>query len=460
MSIHVSLKGLQSTAALVGILAAASSLAGCSTFGMGSDPLTTSSIASSGGSNLNQPMPQKLGATTQVADDTYTPPENVGNGVGTPIVGRTYASLPPSSSSSGSIISQDLPVIGGTTNGNLHAMSAQPAQYPLVQNTLAPKLASAPNLSVVQSGTYTHVIKSGESLYTIAKHYNVTAQAIMQASGIAAPDKIFVGQRVVIPGRPDLLAAMDNVASPAATEKLPTDNNKPTLASAPTLPPLALPSATLPPAHETHVASLGETNTPVVPLAGRVLANSTGTVVPLTQHPGTAEKPATPATKPLASTAPAPTPSSTAHTPAAPTQTASAAQPAPKMPLQEPAMSGAEKFRWPVSGKVIVDFASSKGTGINIAAPEGTPIKAAENGTVIYVGSGVEGYGNLILIRHANGYVSAYANLKDMSVQKGATVSRGDTIGSAGTTGSVSSPQLHFELRKGATPVDPVPLLG
>ena len=123
-------------------------------------------------------------------------------------------------------------------------------------------------------------------------------------------------------------------------------------------------------------------------------------------------------------------------------------------------MSGAEKFRWPVSGKVIVDFASSKGTGINIAAPEGTPIKAAENGTVIYVGSGVEGYGNLILIRHANGYVSAYANLKDMSVQKGATVSRGDTIGSAGTTGSVSSPQLHFELRKGATPVDPVPLLG
>ena len=123
-------------------------------------------------------------------------------------------------------------------------------------------------------------------------------------------------------------------------------------------------------------------------------------------------------------------------------------------------MSGAEKFRWPVSGKVIVVFASSKGTGINIAAPEGTPIKAAENGTVIYVGSGVEGYGNLILIRHANGYVSAYANLKDMSVQKGATVSRGDTIGSAGTTGSVSSPQLHFELRKGATPVDPVPLLG
>ncbi|MGN6099999.1 MAG: murein hydrolase activator EnvC family protein, partial [Devosia sp.] len=95
----------------------------------------------------------------------------------------------------------------------------------------------------------------------------------------------------------------------------------------------------------------------------------------------------------------------------------------------------------------------------NIAAPEGTPIKAAENGTVIYVGSGVEGYGNLVLIRHANGYVSAYAYLKDMSVQKGQTVGRGDVIGSAGTTGAAQTPQLHFELRKGATPVDPVPLL-
>ncbi|MDB5562483.1 MAG: peptidoglycan DD-metalloendopeptidase family protein [Hyphomicrobiales bacterium] len=122
-------------------------------------------------------------------------------------------------------------------------------------------------------------------------------------------------------------------------------------------------------------------------------------------------------------------------------------------------MSGADKFRWPVSGKIITDFAASKATGINIAAPDGSPVRAAENGTVIYVGSGVEGYGNLVLIRHANGYVSAYAHLKSMSVAKGDVVNRGDSIGAAGMTGSVSSPQLHFELRKGATPVDPVPLL-
>jgi murein DD-endopeptidase MepM/ murein hydrolase activator NlpD len=129
------------------------------------------------------------------------------------------------------------------------------------------------------------------------------------------------------------------------------------------------------------------------------------------------------------------------------------------MPLQEPAVSGAEKFRWPVTGKILVNFAASNDTGINIAAPLGAPVKATENGTVIYVGSGVEGYGNLILIRHANGYVSAYANLKDTSVAKGSVVGRGDTIGTVGETGSVRSPQLHFELRKGATPVNPVPLL-
>jgi murein DD-endopeptidase MepM/ murein hydrolase activator NlpD len=130
-----------------------------------------------------------------------------------------------------------------------------------------------------------------------------------------------------------------------------------------------------------------------------------------------------------------------------------------QQPVAEPVMSGSDKFRWPASGRVITDFAGSKGTGINIEVAEGSPIKAAENGTVIYVGSGVEGYGNLILLRHPNGFVSAYAHLKSMAVAKGDTVTRGEGIGTAGMTGSVSKPQLHFELRKGATPVDPVPLL-
>jgi murein DD-endopeptidase MepM/ murein hydrolase activator NlpD len=91
--------------------------------------------------------------------------------------------------------------------------------------------------------------------------------------------------------------------------------------------------------------------------------------------------------------------------------------------------------------------------------PEGSSVRAAEAGEVIYVGSAVEGFGNLILIKHANGYVSAYAHLKDINVAKGTQVNRGDSIGTVGMTGAVNRPQLHFELRKGATPVDPTPLL-
>ncbi len=81
-------------------------------------------------------------------------------------------------------------------------------------------------------------------------------------------------------------------------------------------------------------------------------------------------------------------------------------------------------------------------------------MRAAENGEVIYVGNAVEGYGNLVLVKHANGFVSAYAHLSTIGVVKGDTISRGDAIGTVGMTGSVSRPQLHFELRKGATPVD------
>ena len=97
--------------------------------------------------------------------------------------------------------------------------------------------------------------------------------------------------------------------------------------------------------------------------------------------------------------------------------------------------------------------------GINIAVPEGTPVKAAEDGVVAYAGNELKGYGNLVLIRHPNGFVSAYANNGDLNVKRGDQVKRGQTIANSGQTGNVASPQLHFELRKGSTPVDPMPYL-
>jgi murein DD-endopeptidase MepM/ murein hydrolase activator NlpD len=119
------------------------------------------------------------------------------------------------------------------------------------------------------------------------------------------------------------------------------------------------------------------------------------------------------------------------------------------------------EFRWPAKGRVISGFGSKggNGDGIAIAVPEGTAVKAAEGGTVAYAGEELKGYGKLVLVRHDNGFVSAYAHNGELNVKRGEKVSRGQTIAKSGSTGNVTSPQLHFELRKGSTPVDPTKYL-
>lgn len=405
---------------MVGLMVAAVALSGCSSLGSRSfgDPTTTGALPQNApATSYSQPMPASLGSPqAMVAENRFLPPANVGGGWNAPtnagvqpawnqsVAGYTQPVTP--AGALPSVQSQDLPVLSNSSSQG-SAMQPQsafastaPMPSPAVLGTL-PTNSSVPSLAATTpapslpsaGGTFTHTIASGESLYTIARRYEVTTQALVQANNLSSPDKIVVGQKVIIPGRADLLAT-----------KAPT----------------------------TQVASTTPMATPAP--AQQPLPQATPNVVQA-------------ATTPAASTLP-----QQAAPVAQPTQVAN-------VPAAEPIMSGSDKFRWPASGRVLVDFASSKGTGINIEVPEGSAVKAAENGTVIYVGSGVEGYGNLVLIRHPNGYVSAYAHLQSMSVAKGATVGRGDTIGAAGMTGSVTKPQLHFELRKGATPVDPVPLL-
>jgi murein DD-endopeptidase MepM/ murein hydrolase activator NlpD len=129
----------------------------------------------------------------------------------------------------------------------------------------------------------------------------------------------------------------------------------------------------------------------------------------------------------------------------------------------EPPSANGTTFRWPVRGRIIAGFGAKpngeKNDGINLAVPEGTAVKAAEAGTVIYAGNELEGYGKLVLIRHADDWVSAYAHNSNITVKKGDAVRRGETIATAGMTGSVSSPQVHFELRKKAKPVNPLDYL-
>ncbi|HEX3944977.1 MAG TPA: peptidoglycan DD-metalloendopeptidase family protein [Rhizomicrobium sp.] len=146
-----------------------------------------------------------------------------------------------------------------------------------------------------------------------------------------------------------------------------------------------------------------------------------------------------------------------------PRATAVPENPAPA-PKPESAISNksATAFEWPVEGKIIQPFGANEGgqrnDGINISADAGTPIHAAANGTVTYA-SNLKGYGNLVLIKHHNGYITAYAHAEKLLVTAGDRVDRGDVIGYAGKSGGVGSPQLHFEIRKGTTPVDPRPLM-
>jgi murein DD-endopeptidase MepM/ murein hydrolase activator NlpD len=121
------------------------------------------------------------------------------------------------------------------------------------------------------------------------------------------------------------------------------------------------------------------------------------------------------------------------------------------------------KFRWPANGRVIAGYGPTtngqQNDGINIALPENTPVKAAEDGVVAYAGNELKGYGNLILVRHPNGYVTAYAHAKELVVKRGDQVKRGQVIARSGQTGNVNAPQLHFEIRKGASPLDPMRFL-
>lgn len=134
-----------------------------------------------------------------------------------------------------------------------------------------------------------------------------------------------------------------------------------------------------------------------------------------------------------------------------------------KQPVPAPPPRSGKTFSWPVRGTVISGFGPKKGgyhnDGINIATSAGTPVFAAENGVVSYAGNELRGYGNLLLVQHAGGWITAYAHNSRLLVSRGDKIARGQLIAHAGDTGGVTRAQLHFEIRKGATPVNPVKYL-
>lgn len=237
-----------------------------------------------------------------------------------------------------------------------------------------------------------------------------------------------------------------------------------------------------------HVVAPGETLSSIARLYGKARtdiarANSinAGAAVHVGQRltiPGVkqAQIKTTPATPHEAAATSAPAGATAAKPAEKPTQVASvqpvatarlatpaAESPEPKASATAELTGAVPTFRWPVRGRVIAGYGAkvngASNDGINLSVPEGTSVKAAEDGVVAYAGNELKGYGNLVLVRHSNGFVTAYAHASEIKVKRGDAVKRGQIVALAGQTGNVTSPQLHFEIRKGSTPIDPTQYL-
>jgi murein DD-endopeptidase MepM/ murein hydrolase activator NlpD len=302
----------------------------------------------------------------------------------------------------------------------------------------------------------------GDTIDAIARRHGVPASTIIQANNIEPPATIYPGQRLVIPRYVSTPVATAAPATPAARPNAPA----PATAAAP-------PAA----GSAVHVVGAGDTLSKISRLyhkpvseiakANNIQASATLNVGDRLVIPG-APAPAAKSNAPAPGAQAKPPAVSASVEDGKPVQTASMVMPTPD-PIDKEAAKLAEgtgalpKFRWPANGRVIAGYGPStngqQNDGINIALPENTPVKAAEDGVVAYAGSELKGYGNLVLVRHPNGYVTAYAHAKEILVKRGDQVKRGQVIARSGQTGNVNAPQLHFEIRKGASPLDPTRFL-
>ena len=306
----------------------------------------------------------------------------------------------------------------------------------------------------------TIIVGTSDTLEILARRYNVTPAAILQANGYKGPRVLSPGQQLIIPRPGAVVAAAAPVMSAPAS--------RPVMA-------VAAPSV--------HIVNHGDTLMSIARrnhISAGELARANGLdagaklKIGMKLNVPVKTSAVVPAAQPVvAQAAPVSVPPATklAAVTTDSQQKARLAQasnveeaPAAETPIKAAEATGAlPTFRWPVRGKVITGYGAKtngkSNDGINLAVPEGTPVKAAEDGVVAYSGNELKGYGNLVLVRHSNGYVTAYAHASELLVKRGDTIKRGQIIAKSGQSGEVGSPQLHFEIRKGSNPVDPLQFL-
>lgn len=349
---------------------------------------------------------------------------------------------------------------------------AAPYQLQIGQQVRIP--SGVPQASAVAANTAAPILGSdyavqpGDTLYAISRRSGIPVSTLADANGLTAPYALQVGQEMTLPAGardPDLLAQA-RALIPEARAPQPVASAPPTVGTA---------------AAASGTASAGQPADLLGSLEGTptaATATTAGAPAELTQS-----EPQVTSAAVVEETAVVETVSADGETVAVASAQAAvlqvptgkpsrdvalpaiAAQPPPptNAALPSPPKRQGRLFDWPVTGKVISSHGPKKGglhnDGINIAAPAGTPVRAAESGVVAYTGGDLKGFGKLVLIKHQDGYVTAYAHNSQILVQRGETVRRGDVIARVGETGNVDTPQLHFEIRKDAKPIDPSGLM-
>lgn len=313
-----------------------------------------------------------------------------------------------------------------------------------------------------------YIVQKGDSLYSISRMHNVDVSELTRLNNLTPPYAVQVGQPLRLPGSGDGSGTMiaTGVASGAASGGAVPLTPQGTPAGRGSVQAADLP----PPGASASSGSVSSSSIAAVPLPppskpGVSAEPPTAAAGDTTYQPGQAPtllRP--PGSKPAPTPIPAPAQAAQpAPPPAAPQQEVAAAvpppKPEPKAEVGAPPPRGGARFLWPVKGKLISGYGPKPdglhNDGLNIAAAKGTAVVAADNGVVAYAGNELRGFGNLLLLKHSDGWITAYAHLDKIEVERGASVKRGQVIARVGQTGGVSSPQLHFELRKGSQAVDP-----
>jgi murein DD-endopeptidase MepM/ murein hydrolase activator NlpD len=481
----------------------------------GTDNLTTASIPQRQGSGAygQAPVPRGDVASGQMASSggygsqpaQAAPSYPVSGGYSSP---ARVASAPVSVQRTELSAPNDLPPVSDSDSSSRQEAMTQP--MPARQQAeprRTPSVASGDNLTTgtvkPMSGWSTVnaprvTLKAGESAKTLANRYGVPEKEILRANG----GSLAAGQTVVIP----TFGPARNSAKTAAGD-IDLQNKAPMQDRAPEQKVAVLPSRDKslggepgkisPPGGKplggTYTVKPGDTLTKIARATGTSVddlkaanglsdggvrigqtlkvvngVNSTDTLKTASVPPKAAEQapvaaPKVASVQPVAAKA-EPAPAAAPAKPAA-TETASLTDVEKKSDVTSaaPQSTGIDKYRWPVSGAVIAGYGANvdgnRNDGIDISVPEGTPIKAAENGVVIYAGNGLKQLGNTVLVRHDDGKVTVYGHAGNINVTRGQKVTRGQTLAASGMSGDAKRPQVHFEVRKDATPVNPITFL-